>query len=699
MGTDIQKMFSKTSYYYERIKAKYNNKEKIFLIVFDKIDYFEEEKKVILKGWGASTLDFSPLEYTVLNENYSVKRILRVDVNQLYELAEDVELGFEITIKDSEIKKVYRILLETNNGIQFPLILNSKKIGRLKLKDILYQTKKDIQNEGIGEALEKLNYKIKTKEWNDFSYWIYKNEQYNLEEVKKEMSSFIFTPRISLVVPVYNVDESWLRAFIDSVINQVYQNWELCIADDASPSPHVKKVLEEYRLKDSRIQVLYREENGHISEATNSAISLVTGEYVGFMDNDDELSPFALYEYVKVINEDEEYDFIYCDEDKIDTRGRRFDPFFKSSWNRELLYNHNYITHFVVVKKELLDQVGLLKSEYNGSQDYDFILRATEKAKKIYHIPKLLYHWRTIEGSVAFNPKAKMYCYEAGKNSLEDSLNRFGIKGKVELGKYYGTYKTRFFYEDKPKLSIITIFDKIEEINAFIDRFDKSVVYEDIEFIFGIKEAVVLQDKIDDRIKYVFSKENNCVLKNKCSEIAEGKYLLFLDKKLEFTEKWLDELLNLGRNKGIGATGAKIVDSNNQIVNVGMYFNEENKVIYSHKKCFDNGDYKGYFYRIVAPQYVYAVSDDCLLVEKSIFHEVGGYTENLSFPLSAIDLCLKIRKHGYKVLFNPFCKVIQPQKSKNKVKEEEFLLFKQNWNENDLKDPYTNVNLVKRELR
>ena len=511
-------------------------------------------------------------------------------------------------------------------------------------------------------------------------------------------------PKISIVVPVYNVEERWLRCFINSVINQYYINWELCIADDCSPSPHVKKVLDEYQLKDHRIKVLYRHENGHISEATNSAISLVTGDYVGFMDNDDELSPFALYEYVKAINEDSRRDFIYCDEDKIDTRGKRFDPFFKSSWNSELLHNHNYITHFVLVKKSLLDRIGLLKSEYNGSQDYDFILRATENAESIHHIPKLLYHWRTIEGSVAFNPQAKMYCYEAGKKALEDSLERHHIKGKVELGKFYGTYKTQFEFETEPKITIIVLLEE-NEISTVHGKLENSIEYSQIEFVFGIKREDA-SDQADERYKNksniikVYKNCDNNELKNYCAEIATGEYLLFLEKHVEIISgNWIKELINFSYNKKIGISGVKIVDAKNKILNVGMNFDVNGKIRYSHQGCEDDGEYKGYYYRIVAPQYVFSVSDDCLLIKKDVFQLIGGYEKGWSFPLSAIDLCVKVKKQGYSVLFNPFVKVKQTYKHKLLEEKNELNRFKEKWSLDDLIDPYTNINLVKRELR
>lgn len=701
------KNFKFLMYIFERLKAKYNKKEKLFLFNIDTIENNTEDTSVLIRGWGLCTLGFTPLQYVMkkeIEETARFKRVVRTDVNQIFSLNENMESGFEIEVKNYRVDKYFELVLKTENGVIMPVRVNKKKIEQVTFSEIIHNTKNDIKNEGIKEALRKFNYKRKTKEWSDFGYWIYKNENYDIDQVRTDIENFQDSPKISIVVPVYNVEERWLKCFINSVMNQYYVNWELCIADDCSPSTYVKKVLDEYQLKDHRIKVLYRHENGHISEATNSAISLVTGDYVGFMDNDDELSPFALYEYVKAINEDSRRDFIYCDEDKIDTRGKRFDPFFKSSWNSELLHNHNYITHFVVVKKSLLDRIGLLKSEYNGSQDYDFILRATENAESIHHIPKLLYHWRTIEGSVAFNPQAKMYCYEAGKKALEDSLERHHIKGKVELGKFYGTYKTQFEFETEPKITIIVLLEE-NEISTVLGKLENSTEYSQIEFVFGIKREDA-SDQADERYKNksniikVYKNCDNNELKNYCAEIATGEYLLFLEKHVEIISgNWIKELINFSYDKKIGISGVKIVDAKNKILNVGMNFDANGKIRYSHQGCEDDGEYKGYYYRIVAPQYVFSVSDDCLLIKKDVFQLIGGYEKGWPFPLSAIDLCVKVKKQGYNVLFNPFVKVKQTYKHKLLEEKNELNRFKEKWSSDDLIDPYTNINLVKRELR
>ncbi|NSS18000.1 glycosyltransferase, partial [Enterococcus faecalis] len=222
---------------------------------------------------------------------------------------------------------------------------------------------------------------------------------------------------------------------------------------------HIKPMLEKYKELDQRIKVIYREENGHISEATNSALSIATGDFIGFMDNDDELAPQALYEVVKALNTDPTIDFLYTDEDKITENGRRFNAFYKSDWNPELILNHNYITHFVVVKRDLLEKVGGLNSAYNGAQDYDFVLRATEQAMKIKHIPGMMYHWRAIESSTALNPESKGYAYVAGQKAVQAATERRGLKAQVEIAEFYGSYKINYLYDHVPMVSLIITND------------------------------------------------------------------------------------------------------------------------------------------------------------------------------------------------------------------------------------------------
>ncbi|MCP3928214.1 MAG: glycosyltransferase, partial [Bacteroidetes bacterium] len=249
---------------------------------------------------------------------------------------------------------------------------------------------------------------------NDYNLWIEHNRltDYDVEEIKSSMLSFKVKPLISIIVPVYNVDQEWLERTIDSVRQQFYENWELCLCDDLSPSPHIRRVLQQYAELDSRIKILFKENNEGIAITSNAALSMVTGDYVGLLDHDDELSIDALFENVKVINSIPGVGLIYSDEDKIDMQGKRCDPFFKPDYSPELIKSQNYICHFTVIKKSILDDIGGFQKGYDGSQDHDLILRVLEKSKKVYHIPKILYHWRKIPGSTAAIYDSKSYAWE-----------------------------------------------------------------------------------------------------------------------------------------------------------------------------------------------------------------------------------------------------------------------------------------------
>jgi glycosyltransferase involved in cell wall biosynthesis len=261
-----------------------------------------------------------------------------------------------------------------------------------------------------------------------------------IKVMEAEIESFAFQPKISVVMPVYNVEKRWLAEAVESVFNQVYQDWELCIADDASPSPHIKEVLEGFRKSDERVKVKYLTENRGISGASNEAFSLVTGEYAALLDHDDCLSRDSLFEVVKLVNSHPEADIIYSDEDKLSMGGMRLRPVFKPDWDPGLFLTYNYLCHLVVCRRELVDRVGGFRRGFEGSQDYDLLLRVTEITDRIFHIPKVLYHWRMIPGSAASVVDAKSDAFERGRQALADAMKRRGIQAEVLNGESPGTF-------------------------------------------------------------------------------------------------------------------------------------------------------------------------------------------------------------------------------------------------------------------
>ena len=682
----------------EKQKSMIKKNNRFFFYNIDSMDYNIERNELKIVGWGFSTFDKSKLKFSLLETAYNksarFRRINREDVNDAHNIPKNEKLGFEILIPTKHDINSLWIVFKNNDNIILPVKIDKKNIGKYSITQYIKNAIKSANNIGIKNTIYQLKAQGRNI-WNDYDLWIFQNETFSVDKIKKEIESFSIKPKISIVVPVYNVDEVWLRRNIESVRNQSYDNWELCLADDCSPAPHIKRVLNEYIKSDSRIKVVFREKNGHISRATNSALKMATGDFIGFMDNDDELAPNALFEYVKTINKYPDAEFLYCDEDMIDMKGRRFNPFFKSSWNEKLLLGHNYITHFVVVKSTLMDKVGLLRPEVNGSQDYDFVLRATEKTDKIFHISKILYHWRTIVGSVAENPEAKNYAYISGKKALEDALFRRRIKGTVEIGKEYGTYKLDYLEDKKPFVSIIIVnyFHKNNLAELMIHNLLLQTDYPDYEIILINFEEIngIKSDKI--RYEYNTAKRNYNQLRNFGASKARGDFLVFIDMGMELKSKdWLYELVNEGLYPGVGIVGCKILDCDGRVLNAGMRFEDDfSGIHYSHYGC--TNDNIGYYYRLALPQYVFAVSNKCCLIQKDVFDSVDGFSKEYSGDLSAIDFCLKIREQNCNVVWTPYSVCQSLENNEIMLKRDEMNSFEQKWNLDMLIDCYTNVNI------
>lgn len=510
-----------------------------------------------------------------------------------------------------------------------------------------------IKNQGISTFIFKLNKKLKDRNGNRtivYNTWIAANE---LEVQHKEKLDY--KPLISIVVPVYNVIEQQLIDCIDSVINQTYDNWELCLVDDASTWKSVVEVLKKYE-KNPKINIVYRMKNGHISRATNDGIKVAKGEFIGFLDCDDILAPNAIYEVTKKLNEDKMYDFIYSDEDKLTADGmQRHSPFFKPDWSPDTFMSLMYTCHFSVYRKKIIDEIGGLRSEYNGAQDYDFTLRFTEKANKIAHIPKILYHWREREESIASNPEAKPYALEAVKKCKEDALIRRGLKGSVEYVSDMFQYRVKYIDINDSLVSIIIPSkDNYKILKSCITSIKKYTSYEKYEII-------VIDNGSNEENKNkceVLCKENNCryyyekmefnfsKMCNIGSEISNGDYFLFLNDDIEvFQEDWLGTLLGHASINHVGAVGAKLLYPNSNIIqHIGI---TNLKIGPSHSQIgFD--DRVIYYYGRNRMDYNFiGVTGACLMIEKRKFQEVGGFDENLSVAYNDVDICFKLIENGY----------------------------------------------------
>jgi len=502
--------------------------------------------------------------------------------------------------------------------------------------------------------------------------WIQKNEprKEELERMREECKNFEYRPKISIITPVWNTNEKWLRAAIESVLNQVYDNWELCITDGGSTMPHVKKILKEYAKKDKRIKVKFLPENKGIAGNSNEALKLATGEFVVLLDHDDELALFALYEVVKVLNESRDIDFIYSDEDKIDEKGRRKDPFFKPDWCPHMFLSCNYPIHITVIRKSLIDKVGGFREGYDGSQDYDLFLRVTEliDENRIAHIPKILYHWRTIPSSAASSNEAKPYAYVAAKKALKDAMKRRSIEIEdVVDGLWRGSYRIKYRIKGTPKVSIIIpTKDKVNTLKTCIESILEKTDYKNYEIV-----IVDNQSEEEKTFKYYDKIKNSSQIKileynmpfnfsainNYAVSQVDSEYILLLNNDTEvISEEWLTAMLEHAEREEVGAVGAKLLFPNGKIQHCGIILGLGRHRVAGHP-YYKYPDHNGYFGVVNEIRNYSAVTAACMMLRKAVFEEVGGFDENLSVAFNDVDLCLRIREKGYLIVYTPYAKL------------------------------------------
>lgn len=555
---------------------------------------------------------------------------------------------------------------------------------------------------------------------NQYKEWLEKNKVTEEELEEQRKVKFQYEPKISVIVPTYNTPEHFLRDMIECVANQTYYNWELCVAD-ASTTDKVKVVLEEYKAKyGDRLVIKYLTDNKGIAENTNEALALATGDFIGLFDHDDLLPLNSLYEIVKAINENPDADFIYTDEDKISEDGkRRFDPHFKTDWNPDLLRSHNYITHFSIFRKDVMEKIHGFRSGYNGSQDHDIILRATEVAQHIVHIPKILYHWRIHDKSTAANPRAKMYCYDSGVRAVKSQLEREGTDGQVIFGKNLGFYRTFYDIKGEPKVSIIIPNkDHKDDLKRCIKSIYKKTSYRNFEIV--IVENNSTSDEIfkyyndlekeHRNLKVVkWEKEfNYSAINNFGVEHCTGEYILLLNNDTEvITERWIEEMLQHAQRKDIGVVGAKLYFDDDTVQHAGVLMNLAG-VANHHFRGFDRKDI-GYFSRLDVVQNYCAVTGACMMVSKELYDAVGGLDEQFVVAYNDIDFCLKVRELGKRNLFTPFAELYHYEsksrgydsqdESKVKRLQKESDLFAKKWSKYlEGCDPYYNPNFSNKTL-
>lgn len=562
-------------------------------------------------------------------------------------------------------------------------------------------------------------------------FWVRLHERFEPEEVpygpwyeqyiptreeleKQRKKKWNYGPKISIIVPAYKTPEAFLRQLMDSLLAQTYANWELCIANASPEDASMEYVLKEYAKKDSRILWKKLEENKGIAENTNEAFAMATGEFAGLLDHDDLLAPNALYEVAKALETEPDIDVLYTDEDKVrgDEVLEHFQPNLKPDFNIDLLRSNNYICHFFVVRKSLLEKTGGFRREYDGAQDYDFIFRCTQAAGKIHHIPEILYHWRTHQSSTADNPESKLYAFEAGKRAIEENLRQNGLIGEVSHTKDYGFYRVKYPVQGEPLVSIIIPNkDAKEDLEKCIQSILEKSSYTNYEIL--IVENNSTGEEIfsyykelseNSRIRLLRWKRefNYSAINNYGAKKAKGDYLLFLNNDTEvISPDWIEEMLGFCQRPDTGIVGARLYFGNNTVQHAGTVIGIGG--IAGHMFTDMPRERSGYMHKAAIIQDLSAVTAACMMVKRQVFDEVQGFEEQLSVAFNDVDFCLRVREKQYLVVYDPYVELYHyesksrgAEDSKEKVHrfQSEIEFMRCRW-ETLLKkgDPYYNKNL------
>lgn len=552
---------------------------------------------------------------------------------------------------------------------------------------------------------------------NDYAEWVRRYD--TIDDAKRQKcrtlcDGLASKPKISVVMPTYNSNPEWLIEAIESVRNQIYPNWELCIADDASPDSSIRPILERYAREDKRIKVVFREHNGHISAASNSALEMATGEWTALLEHDDLLAEHALFWVADAINQNPEARLVYSDEDKIDKASRRLSPYFKCDWNVNLFYSHNMFSHLGVYHTILLRQIGGFRLGLEGSQDYDLALRCIERIKpsQIHHVPRVLYHWRMHAESTAHSAETKPYAMLAGERALNEHFQRQNIDAKAKLVGY--GYRVRYALpEKKPLVSlIIPTRNGLQLIKQCIESIRAKTTYKNFEILVidnGSDDPDVLNYFAsfdgDSKVRVIRddSPFNYSALNNRAVLHADGEFVGLLNNDVEvISPEWLDEMLSLANQPGKGAIGACLWYPNETLQHGGVITGLGGVAGHSHKHLPRGAC--GHSSRARLTQGMSAVTAACLIIKKSIYLEVGGLNEaDLQVAFNDVDFCLKVREAGYQNVWTPFAELYHhesatrgfddtPEKQARFSREVAYM--KSTWGASLLNDPAYSPNLT-----
>jgi GT2 family glycosyltransferase len=538
-----------------------------------------------------------------------------------------------------------------------------------------------------------------------YELWLYLNvlSPKRMRAKRREARRLAYRPTVSIVMPVYNTEPEWLWGAIASVRQQIYPNWQLCIADDASTREDTRALLHECKAMDPRITVTYLEENRGIAGASNAALATARGEFVGFLDHDDELKPNAVLEVVKVLNERRDLDYLYSDEDKKELDGRLTSAFFKPDWSPDLLMSVNYVTHFSVYRKEILDRVGGFRVGYDGSQDYDLVLRVTELTDRIHHIPLPLYSWHKVPGSAAASLDHKGYAYEAGRRALADAIARRGYRGKVEEALVEGRYRVRYEIRGDPKVVIIIpTRDKVDMLMACIESIRRRSTYRNYEIMVVDNqshepETLEYLESFDGRVfryPHVFNYAR--MMNVAAREAGDTDFILFLNNDTEVVSpEWIEAMVEHGQRPEVAMVGARLLFPHGRPQHEGIVIG-----LGGVASNVDHGGQHGGFFDLGETiRNCSAVTGACMLMRPEVLWDLGGFEERLRVAFNDVDLCLRATEKGYLIVYTPHALLYHDESAtRGKLHpEEDDRFFCERWGQPEqLVDPYYNPNLDRR---
>ena len=684
---------------------------------FDSI--FVKNGKIFATGWAVSSVAENEIEITVTDEKKTpvdaiVTWAARPDVGLAKygdPKAGHVGIFLEIPFHGQHLVTVYfkeknaqgNVISEQSLPLNPALIAARKFLKESKAQYV--STKK---------SLIWLKKKLTRKEYADYDTWLRIMRVSRQELFAQRKTKFSYAPKFSVVVPLYHTPAKFLKDLVRSMMYQSYANWELCLVNASPEDVHLTSLLENWAMRDKRIRVIRLEKNLGIAQNTNAGIAASTGEFIAFLDHDDFLEPDALFCYADALNKDKTIDVFYSDEDKTDEYAAHyFYPHFKSDFNIDLLHANNYMCHFLAVRKSLVDTVGGLNEKFDGAQDYDFVLRLTENTKKIYHCPRILYHWRCSNQSTAANQGNKMYAIHAGKAALNAHYKRIGWNARAQEGAVDGWYQTKFTLKEEPLVSIlIPNKDHTDDLDVCLNSFFERADYQNYEFIIiennsVLPETFAYYEKIEkehDNVKVVYWEAgfNYSAINNFGFKFAKGDYIMLLNNDVELiTPDIFQSMLGFCMRPEVGIVGAKLLYNDHTVQHAGVLVGAGGLADHVFKGIHE--DDPGYMGRAISSQDVSAVTAACLLVKRSVYEEVGGLEDEFQVAFNDVDFCLKVRKAGYLIVYDADVKLFHYE-SKSRGMEDtterfirfgnEMMLLNSKWDIlSTFVDPYYNPNL------